>query len=218
MDSSTQAPTQSLAWGAVVVGYAVATAAFMLRLGLGDLPWQLELPGALGLAAVAAVPSTLALLGLSGRRVLLLCAGAAAVTSFLVLSVLGVLMAILGVVWIASAPPLSSGGVWRHAAITSAVWLLWVMSAAILFLHVDPRCAQTLPGGTVVTTDGRAAGFYAGWVWNQSATTTGSSTSSQGVVAETCSSDTVTWIEAALALTLAACAPAMGSVIAGHDP
>ena len=39
---------------------------------------------------------------------------------------------------------------WK-AATTLAVWLLWVASAVVLFIHIDPRCVQTLADGTVVS-------------------------------------------------------------------
>ena len=95
----------------------------------------LELAGAVALAAVVAVPPTLALAGLTGRPVLLLPAGLAAVISLPVLSVLGVPMALLGIIWFWCYLNLRPrGGAADRAATTMLVWLLWVASAAVL-LH-----------------------------------------------------------------------------------
>jgi hypothetical protein len=195
---------------AVVVGYAVAITAFTLRVGLGDLPWQLELPGGFALGAVAALPPTLALIGLSGRPVSLLAAGVTALSSLPVLSLLGVVMAMLGAYWVVSSVKLELGGALRAVAITSAVWLLWASSVAMLFVHLDPRCAQTRVDGTVVVE--APTGLYSGWVWNAPPTAGSSSSSDQSIVTETCASDVITWIEAVVILASTGAAAGIGSL------
>jgi hypothetical protein len=163
------------------------------------------------LAAVAAVPPTLALAGLTGRPVLLLPAGLAAVTSLPVLSVLGVPMALAGIIWFWSYANLRPGGaVARQAATMLLVWLLWAASAVVLLIHLDPRCVQTLADGTVLHVDA-ALGGESGWLWEVSSTFSGSSEIlSPDVVGGACTSDIVTGWEALVSLVLAAGAVATG--------
>ena len=209
MDGSTR--TSPVSWLAVGVGYALAAAVFVLRLGGSELPLTLELVGAVALAAVVAVPPTLALAGLTGRPVLLLPAGLIGVTSLPVLSVLGIPMALLGIIWFWSYFKLRpSGGIAGKAVTALAVWLLWAASAVVLLIHLDPRCVQTLTDGTVLPVDAARIGFESGWLWEVSSTTITQSILTSDVVSEACASDIVTGWEALASLALAAGAVTTG--------
>jgi hypothetical protein len=202
-------------WVSVGFGYAIVAAVFVLRLVGSDLPATMEVPGAVAFAAVAAVPSTLALAGLARRPVLMLPAGVTAATSLPVLSVLGVPMAVLGVVWLISYSTNKSGrDVLRPLATTLLVWVLWVAAAATLFVHLDARCVQTLVDGSVIRVDAAELGWESGWLWATSATSTGSSILSVDVVGEACSSDIVTVWEALVSLALATGAVGVGWLMA----
>ena len=192
-----------LLWISVGLGYAVAAAIFVLRIFASDLPASMELPGAIALAAVAALPPTLALLGLTGRPTLLLPAGVAAVTSVPVLSLLGVIMAVLGIMWLIAYGTLRRpGSILTTVVATIIVWMLWVAAAAALFIHLDPRCAQTLTDGTVREIDAEAIGYESGWVWDSSSTISVSSSGSGDVETEVCTSDLVTGGEALATVAL----------------
>ncbi len=203
--SSTEPRVAPVSWLAVGVGYALAAAVFVLRLVGSELPVTLELGGAVALAAVVAVPATLALAGLTGRPVLLLPAGLAGVTSLPVLSVLGVPMVLLGIIWFWSYWNLRPvGSVASKAVTTLVVWLLWAASVGVLFIHLDPRCVQVFSDGTVLYVDA-ALGGETGWLWEVSSTVSGSSgILGPDVVSGACTSDIVTGWEALVSLVLAA--------------
>ena len=206
----------TISWVTIAAGYALAATIFVLRLVGSDLPVRLELPGAAALAVVAAVPSTLALMGLLRRPVLVLPAGVAAVTALPLLSVFAPAMALVGIFWLWSfAQSAAPGSKVRKALITAVVWLLWAGGVLALFLHVDPRCVQTLTDGTEREVDAIARGYDAGWAWDASSTVSGSVSSGAGpdnVALEVCSSDVVTGWEAWATVTLSAVAVLAGLV------
>ena len=216
--SSTEPRVAPVSWLAVGVGYALAAAVFVLRLVGSELPVTLELGGAVALAAVVAVPATLALAGLTGRPVLLLPAGLAGVTSLPVLSVLGVPMVLLGIIWFWSYWNLRPvGSVASKAVKTLVVWLLWAASVGVLFIHLDPRCVQVFSDGTVLYVDA-ALGGETGWLWEVSSTVSGSSgILGPDVVSGACTSDIVTGWEALVSLVLAAGAITTGWLMTSAD-
>lgn len=205
-----------LVWVTASLGFALAALLLVLRLVLGDFPLTGELPGALTLGAVAALPPTLALLGLR-RPGLLLGAGIVAVLSLPVLSIFGLLELVLGVFWlIAYGRTVDRGSMPRALVATLAVVVLWLAAASVLFVHLDPRCAQTLADGTTRQVDGTANGFESGWVWALESTIGSSST--VDVVEEVCSSDVVTLLEMVIALALLASAVGIGWVLSEPVP
>lgn len=208
--------TALLVWTTASIGFGLAALLFVLRLALGDLPPSTELPGALTLGAVAATPPTLAVLGLR-RPGLLLAAGATAVLSLPVLSILGILEIALGVFWlIAFGRTGDRGSILRALVAALAILVLWAGAASVLFVHLDPRCAQTLANGSVLSVE--ASGFQSGWVWDAGSTVTGSGLISVDVVAEVCSSDVVTPLEMVIALGLLAAALGTGWVLVEPVP
>ena len=217
--SSPERRVAPVSWLAVGAGYALAAAVFVLRLVGSDLPLKLELAGALALAAVVAVPATLALAGLTGRPVLLLPAGLAAITSLPALSVLGVPMMLLGIIWFWSYSNMRpKGSALSKAVTTLAVWLLWAASVVVLFTHLDPRCIQVLADGTVLYVDA-ALGGESGWLWEVSSTVSGSSEIlGPDVVSGACTSDIVTRWEALVSLVLSAGAITTAWLMTSADP
>jgi hypothetical protein len=206
-------------WVTIGIGYAVAGAVFFFRIFLGDLPLSMEIAGAVTLAAVAATPATLAVLGLNGRPGLLLPAGICALISAPVLSVLWVFEAPLGVAClIAYGRTRERGSIVGTLAATAIVTVLWVGAASVMFLHLDPRCAETLQDGTVHQVDAESRGFEPGWVWDAGSEIIGSSITPGNVVEEVCSSDVVTLEEALVGLLLLAAAFAVGWVLVEPVP
>ena len=183
----------------VVVSFGMALAIFMLRLIGSNLPMTVELPGAIALAAVVATPPTLALLS-TRRPVLLIAAGVTAVSTLFGLSIFALPMVVVGVIWIMAfrgAITHTTSG--RTIVVLSVAWLFTVSAFAILFLHLDPRCSETLVDGTVRSVE---SSDESGWIWEASAVTSGSMTSGGDVVFSACSSDMVTLAEAAASLGL----------------
>ena len=224
--SSSEPRVAPVSWLAVGAGYDLAAGVFVLRLVGSDLPVTLELAGAVALAAVVAVPPTLALAGLTGRPVLLLPAGLAGVTSLStgvllqlpLLGLLGVPMVLLGVIWFWSYSKVRPGGsVIGKAVPTLVVWLLWAASVVVLFIHLDPRCIQVLADGTVLSVDA-ALGGETGWLWEVSATVSGfSEILGPDVVSGACTSDIVTGWEALVSLVLSAGAIATAWLMTSAD-
>lgn len=199
------ARSTTVVWVTVGIGVALAGAVFLIRLAAGDLPLPTELAGALLLGAVAAAPPTLAVLGITGRPGLLLSAGICAVISAPFLSIFWLIEVVLGIVWLVTyARTPGRGSAARTVVAAIVIPVLWVAAGSLLFVHLDPRCAQTLEDGTVREFDGAANGFESGWVWNAGSEISGSSGVSVDVVEEVCTSDVVTWPEALAGLALLA--------------
>jgi hypothetical protein len=207
--ASDRASVSRLVGITVPTGYLVAAAIVAIRLIGGDFPFIYELPGALTLGAIAATPPTLALLG-RYRPGLLLPAGLTAVLSLPVLSIFGLVMVPLGIAWLAAYAKFR-GSIIRALVALLAVTGLWIAAAAVPFVHLDPRCVQTLDDGTVRQIE--AFSFESGWVWDTGPTIVGSSFSAGEVVEEVCGSDVVTPLEMAVALGLLAAALGIGWVL-----
>ena len=194
-------PLTRPASAAVAAAYGLALAVFLISTLGSDLPLLVELPGSIALAAVVATPPTLAVLS-TRRPVLLVAAGVAAISTLLGLSVLGLPMVVIGMTWIVSyrrvTVPATTG---RALLVIGAAWTFTVAAFVVLFLHIDPRCSETLVDGTVRAVD--ADGFESGWVWEVSSTSSGSTTVAVDVASSSCSSDVVVVAEAAGSLALA---------------
>jgi hypothetical protein len=185
----------------VVVAYGLAAAVFVLRLLGSGLPVTAELPGAIALASIVAVPPTLAVLS-ARRPVLLLVAGVVSVSTLLGMSILAILLLIVGVFWLRAyvqvgrrfAPA-------REILIVAVPWLRTTAAFVSLFLHLDPRCTETLADGTVRQIE---TSDHAGWVWDAPSTSSGSQNLGPDVVSSSCSSGLVVVAEMDIAVGLAA--------------
>ena len=183
----------------VFVAYGLAAALFALLLADGEFPLSLKIEGAVASAAVVATPPTLALLS-SRRPMLLLAAGVASVSTLLGLSILGIPMVIVGIVWVINYQKSNQGAsATRAIAMAAVAWVLTVGAFVVLFLHVDPVCFETLTDGT---TREIAPIDEAGWVWEVGSSSSGSQTIGTDVASSACSSDTIVFEEAAVSLTL----------------
>ena len=198
---------------AAMIGYALALAVFALRIS-GEFATSVELAGAVALATVVAVPPTLALVA-DSRPLLLLPAGLIALNTLFALSILALPMLAAGLVWLwAYSKSAPRGRVLRKLTVTVLVSVLWLLAAATLFVHIDPRCTETLSDGTVRVTDPAPQGFETGWVWEIGSTSSGSTTFGVDVVSSQCPSDRVVWWEALVVLALSGDAILSGWLLA----
>jgi len=187
---------------------------FFLRVIGGDLPLSLELPGALAFSMILIVPPTLALYAMRGRPQLFVAAGGLSIVLSVVMSVLGVVMIAVAVVWFSMYARARAGGVLRTVAACTAVLILGAASAASLFIHLDPRCAETYTDGTVRIIPIEETAMESGWIWNVGSASSGVFLVGPDVALSVCSSDVVTWTEAAISISLAAAALGSGRAIA----
>jgi hypothetical protein len=202
---------------ALVLGFGVAVAMFLLRIVGSDMPLSVSLPGAIAFGAVVAVPSVLALLAGRGRTGLFLGAGVASIVLSLGLSLLIVVMLPLGVFWLWSYVRARPGHLLRSVGAGLVATVLAIAAFVVLFVHIDPRCTSTYADGRVEQFAAGSAGFRSGWAWDVGSTYSGSMTAGPDVVSQTCSSDVVTWVEAVVSLALASAAVASARAIAAHD-
>lgn len=202
---------------AAVTGYGLALAILVLRLlGGGSLLIWVELPGSVALTVAVAVPSTLALLAFPGRPALLVAASLISIAMLFLYPLLGLPMAVLGAVWLWSYSRTENGDRGRPLVTLGAMLLvaaMWLGAVIVLFVHVDPRCAEQLSDGTVRTTDPAVQGLVAGWAWEVPSSSSGSASLSGDVVAAECTSDTIVWWEALASLILATGAVGLGVVM-----
>ena len=188
--------------GSVLAAYGLALTVFFLRLVGSQFPIRFELGGAVALAGVIAVSPTLAVLA-ARRKTLLLAAGLTAMSTLLGFSVLALPMIVIGLIWLVAYGRMAvPGPISRKIATVAVVWLLTTAAFGVLFLHIDPRCADTLSDGRVRMVDVTTQGMESGWIWNVRSSFAGTSSSSPDVVLSVCSSDTVVAWEAALSIGL----------------
>ncbi len=141
---------------------------FVLRIVGSDLPLSVSLP---------AVPSVLALLAGRGRAGLYLGAGVASIVLSLGLSLLIVVMLPLGVFWLWSYVAVSPGHLLRAVGAGLFATLLVMGAFVVLFLHLDPRCANTYVTGEVRMAPQEEVDMESGWVWDVGGTSSSSMTS-----------------------------------------
>jgi hypothetical protein len=194
--------------GSVILGYGLAVAGFFVAYGGSDLSfWKAFLHGFVVLVLLA-VPPTTAILSHPRRPLMLLPAAMMGVAGFLgVLSVLGYLLGILGLIWLWGYLKLAPEGKWVNKVAIGLVPLLWLAASTALWVHLDPACEQRLRNGTVLEVDPATRGFESGWTWEVSSTFSGSSGPTYSdVVFEACTSNAlVAWeVLAAVALSAAA--------------
>ncbi|MEX2252144.1 MAG: hypothetical protein WD895_08755 [Acidimicrobiia bacterium] len=184
------------AWLAgVVLGYLLAAIA------------MLNPPGAPILGAIALVAPTMALLAYPHRPGLLLPAGAIAIVSLYMMSLYGLPMVLVGLVWlwvhhqVAGSKPSGATG----ALVVGVV--LWLAVPAVTTVHLDPTCVQTLRDGTVQAVNPATRGYPTGWVWQiDSTVATGTMTAQLDTIADSCVSNSVVGWETAAAITMAVAA------------
>jgi hypothetical protein len=199
----------------ICVGYAMALAVLVIRVvntetGIG------EILGSIALASSAAIAPTLAWFSLDRRPGLLPAAGLAAlvtgVVNLIVLPVALVVALIWRQAW-SSRPvkvELSRGLWWSGVAMAMGS----ALAVFALFMHLDPRCTETLEDGTVLKVDPSEHGMQSGWRLGVGSTgTTSSQSGPDSPVATSCTSDTVIWPEA-----LASMAVSLGVIVAAARP
>jgi len=202
---------------ALILGFGVALAMFVLRIAGSDMPLSVSLPGAVAFGLVVAVPPTLALLAGRDRSGLFLGAGVASIVLSLGLSLLIVVMFPVGVAWLWFFVRARPGHLLRSVAASLAATVLATAAFVVLFIHLDPRCVYTYTSGEVRIAPQEQVDDETGWVWDVGGTSSGSSTFGPDIVEVFCTSDVVTWIEAAVSLALAAAAVGSARVIAAPD-
>jgi len=205
----------------VLVGFLLAGAMFALRIGGSDLPISVSLPGALAFGAAAAIPPMLAVMAARDRFGLYAAAGFSATLLAFGMSVLGLVMLPLGIIWLVIYFKDRADGFTERAEsvpMTLGVAFVVVSFAIgayfVLFLHLDPRCVSTYTNGEVLLTPLDEVDMDSGWIWDVDAVTTGRTRSLGGnVLAMSCSSDVVTWPEAVASLALSSSALASGAIL-----
>ncbi len=184
---------------------------FGLRIVGSDMPLSVSLPGAVAFGAVVAVPSVLALLAGRGRAGLYLGAGVASIVLSFGLSLFIVVMVPLGVVWLWFFVHTRPGHLLRTVGAGLSATVLAIASFVVLFLHLDPRCAYTYTTGEVRIAPQEEVGMESGWVWDVGGTSSSSAMLGSDIAEEVCTSDIVTWVEAAVSLALT-----LGAIIAAR--
>ena len=183
---------------ALVLGFGVALAMFVLRIAGSDMPLSVSLPGAVAFGLVVAVPPTLALLAGRGRPGLFLGAGVASIVLSLGLSLLIVVMFPVGVAWLWFFVRTRPGHLLRSVVAGFLAAVLVLAAFVVLFLHLDPRCANTYTSGEVSLASQEEVDMESGWVWDVGGTSSSSMTASPEIAEVFCTSDVVTGIEAAV--------------------
>jgi hypothetical protein len=207
---------KAIVWTASI-GFGLAVAGFVVRLAGGSLSFLVELPGAVVLGSVMAVPPALAILSTRNRPLMLLPAGVLGLAGMLgVLSIFGIPLAILGLIWLWAYVRLGGPGQYGRKFGMVVVPLLWVAGLVTLFVHQDPRCEQVLADGTVQSVDPYVRGMESGWIWElDTSSFAGGSVAEADVQSEACVSDVVTPVEMVVALAFAGLAVGYAWSLAG---
>ena len=188
----------------VVIGYGLVVAVAALAL-VGGFDVVTSIPGALGLASFAAVAPTLAVLSLRGRPLLLLAAGLAGIATVPILSLFGLVLAVLGIVWIIVFASNSTDTPTGRALKMLIPLILLGCSGFALLAHVDPVCERHFEDGSTERFDPSESGMQSGWVWDtDTSAVSGSGSSQPGETLSECASDRVVWPEALVSVAFAA--------------
>jgi hypothetical protein len=191
--------SRRVVWGGIVVGYLLAVALTWIGIvNMGETPGGVL--GSLALGVAAGVAPTLALISLDRRPTLLPAASMTAVALGVIeLTLLPIwLLLALAWWWAHSRRPVrvevSRARWWARVALALGV----VLAVFALYAHMDPRCTETLADGTVREVDPADKGFAPGWRFGSVESSGESSGEGEpgGVVASSCTSDTITWGEA----------------------
>lgn len=187
----------------VVAGYGVALAGFAIVLIGNDLSLGRALLHGLVVLALLAAPPTTALLSQPTRPLMLLPAGLMGLFG-ISLSILGLPLVALGLIWIWGYAKLASPGRWVNKVAMIFFPVLWLGATTALWIHVDPVCEQRLRDGSIIQVDPTTRSFDSGWTWEVSSSSVSSSTISGDVVSETCTSNAVVAWEGLSAIGLCA--------------
>ncbi len=189
-----------LIWAGIVFGQSIAVA-LAIATYMSD---EGSLLRAAAILALMSIPAVFALLSLDRRPSLLTAAAMAALVQgvLLLTSGLGLLQVIPAILWYLA-------GQKRPRAAAAPAWATWarpllavatLLPLVVMFSHLDPMCTVTDADGTVISseidTDARS-----GWAPLSLASSTGSSTDSDGVT-QSCTSDTVRPWESALSMAV----------------
>jgi hypothetical protein len=189
----------------VVAGYGVALAGFAIVLIGNDLSLGRALLHGLVVLALLTAPPTTALLSQPTRPLMLLPAGLMGLFGISgALSILGLPLVALGLIWIWGYAKLTSPGRWVKKVAMIFLPVLWLGATTALWIHVDPVCEQRLRDGSIIQVDPFVRGFDSGWTWEVSSSSISSSTISGDVVSETCTSNAVVAWEGLSAIGLCA--------------
>ena len=201
--------------GIALGAYVLALLGFFFGLFGGDLSLVTSFPRALVLAALMAVPPTLAMLSYPDHPRMLIAAGLTGLVAVGALSILGLILVVLGAIWIGAYIKLGPEVDWARSLAMIVVPVLWLAASTTLWIHLDPVCEQRLENGRVIRIDPLARGFESGWTWD----VTGSSSFASGptgdqVRSESCSGDEVVLWEAMAAIILSGTAVAVAILLA----
>ena len=200
----------------IVIGYGLALVALVVRVVNTEIGSVGEFLGSVALALSVTVAPSLAWIALDRRSGLLPIAALASFLSGLVTLLLLPVSVLVSLLWVIA---------WSRRPVkrelTRRLWWVGVTLAfapvlgiLVMFSHLDPLCAETSGDGTVVEVDPSDRGYPTGWRFGSigsTGTTTGQS-GPDGPVSSFCTSDTVTWWEAALSTAVS-----VGVVLAGRS-
>lgn len=203
--------TRRLIWTGIIIGLVLATLFTVLRIVNAEQIDFTEVLGSVALGVAAGLPAGFAWLSLDRRPGLLPMAAIAALILGVASIVLFAPWLIAAIIWLVAARgrPRDTRSGWRPAAHRVGLVLLAVAAFAVLFVHTDPFCTETLRDGTVNAVDAGSHGFGTGWSFNL--TTSGSSSSGAGpdVASTFCTSDRIVAGEALASLGISAVALAL---------
>ena len=142
LNRASQEPGRWAIWSTALAGLLFSAAVFNNRLW-GDLGASVELPGAVAMGFLLAVPPIIVLLSYPKRYGLLRTAGAISVVGAFFLSLLAAPLALLGFVWFWMARKEDSEG-FRFLASVMVPLAIWLIAFLSLFLLSDnPICVET---------------------------------------------------------------------------
>jgi hypothetical protein len=199
----------------IVIGYGLALVALVVRVANTEIGSVGEFLGSVSLAVSVAVAPSLAWISLDRRPGLLPVAALASFLSGLVTLLLLPVSVLVSLLWVIA---------WSRRPVTMELTrkLWWVgvalafapvLGILVMFSHLDPVCTETSADGTVVEVNPSDRGYPTGWRFG-SIGSTGTATNQSGPdgpVSSFCTSNTVTWWEAALSAAVS-----LGVVVAGR--
>ena len=199
----------------IVIGYGLALVALVVRVVNTEIGSVGELLGSVALALSVAVAPSLAWIALDRRPGLLPVAALASFLSGLVTLLLLPVSVLVSLLWAIawSRRPVKRGLTRRLWWVGVTLAFAPVLGILAMVSHLDPVCTETSPDGTVVEVDPSDRGYPTGWrfgsIWS-TGTTTGQS-GPDGPVSSFCTSDTVSWWEAAMSTAIS-----LGVVVVGR--
>ncbi|MDH3498602.1 MAG: hypothetical protein OEM97_00630 [Acidimicrobiia bacterium] len=205
--------TRRLIWTGIIIGLLPAPAFIAIRIVNSNPRTIGEIVGSVALGAAVALPVVYAWLSLDRRSGLLPVAAAGAVIVGVFSLVTLAPWVLVALIWWGAARrrvPQQQHGL-TGALHRAALIVLIVGAFAVLFVHADPVCTQTLRDGTVDTIDAHAQGFASGWSFSVGGSVETSTGASGDVVSSSCASDTIVLGEALASLTISAVAIALAA-------